>query len=411
MKTAIMGCGTVGAGVYDIITRDADVLLRGARGEAVEVKYILDIRPFDDPAKEAIRVTDISVIADDPEIGVVVETMGGLHPAFEFCMRCLNAGKSVVTSNKLLVAAKAEELFAAAKRNNVAFRFGASVCGGIPVIRSLFYGFAANEITGFAGILNGTTNFMLTKMINEGMTNAAALALAQRNGYAEKDPTDDIEGPDAARKTAILASVCFGSHIYPEQIHTEGITAVTAADVEYVNGANARIKLLGRAERLPDGRVFACVTPAVICEDELLARVDGVFNALRVRGSRVGEVLLYGPGAGRDATASAVVADILDCVRAPGFDATYCWENSGKTEVLPYGEYSAALYVRGYADGKNKAAAAIRERFDGVRFLTRENAPENELAFITEKRPERELRALLKELDGFTAANVIPLAE
>ena len=409
MKIAVMGCGTVGAGVYEIIKNDSAAYARAAHGETVEIKYILDIRAFADPEKEAIRVSDVNIIAEDPEIGLVVESMGGLHPAFEFCMQCLRAGKSVVTSNKLLVAAKGEELFAAAKKTNAAFRFGAAVCGGIPVIRTLFYGLGANEINSFAGILNGTSNFILTKMIRDGMTNAAALALAQKNGYAEKDPTDDIEGFDAARKTAILASVCFGSHIYPEQVHTEGVTAITAADVEYVNGINARIKLLGRAERLPENKIYACVSPAVISEDDLLAHVDGVFNALRVRGSRVGEVLLYGPGAGKDATASAVVADILDCVRAPGFDTAYCWENSGKNSVIPCGDYSVALYVRGYADAKNRAVAAIRERFDGIRFLTRENTPENELAFITDKRPERELRALLEELDGFTAANVIRL--
>ena len=411
MKIAIMGCGTVGTGVYEIVQKTPEVLKRGSRGEDVSVKYILDIREFDDSEKAALQVKDIDVIANDPEIGLAVEAMGGVHPAFEFCLKCLNAGKSVVTSNKLLVATKGEELFAAAKAHNAAFRFGAAVCGGIPVIRTLFYGLAANELTGFAGILNGTSNFILTKMIRDGMTNEAALKLAQANGYAEKDPTDDIMGFDAARKTAILCSVCFGRHIYPEEVHTEGVTAISAEDVAYVASMDARIKLLGRGEKQPGGKVYACVAPAVIGCSDLLSGVDGVFNALKVYGSRVGEVLLYGPGAGKDATASAVTADILDCVRAPGFDPAYCWENGTKNDVLPYDAYSTRLYVRGYAADKKTAVTAIRERFDGVSFLSRPNAPDNELAFVTDQRPERELTSLLAEIEGFAPANRIRVFE
>ena len=411
MKIAIMGCGTVGSGVYEIIKEKPETLLRGAAGEPLSVKYILDIKTFDDPEKTAIRITDIDILVNDPEVELAVEAMGGVHPAFDFCMKCLNAGKSVVTSNKQLVAQKGEELFAAAKKNNVSFRFGASVCGGIPVIRTLFYGLAANESTSFAGILNGTSNFILTKMIREKMSNTAALQLAQENGYAEKDPTDDIEGFDAARKTAILASVCFGSHIYPDEIHTEGITGIASEDVEYVSSMHAKIKLLGRGERMENGKIYACVAPAGISENELLASVEGVFNALRVRGSRVGEVMLYGPGAGKDATASAVVADILDCARHPGFDTAYYWKNGTKNSVLPYDEYETALYVRGFANDKKRAATEIRERFDNVKFLSRENAPENELAFVTEKRQEKALKALLSEISGFAAANVIRVLE
>lgn len=407
MKIAVMGCGTVGSGVYEIITDDAANYSRAANAEKIEVKYILDIRPLADPAMEAKRVTDLSVILADDEVKLVVEAMGGLKPAFEFCLRCLKAGKSVVTSNKLLVAEKAEALFKAAEEANVSFRFGAAVCGGIPVIRTLFYGLGANGITAFAGILNGTSNYILTKMIKEQATFAAALQQAQALGYAEKDPTDDVEGFDAARKTAILASICFGSHIYPAQVHTEGITAVSAEDVAYVAGEGARIKLLGRGEKLKNGKIYVITAPAVISDGELISGVDGVFNALKVKGSRVGEVLLYGPGAGKDATASAVVADVLDVVRHPGFDEAYRWENAAENTVLPYGEYCTALYVRGYAADRKRAVAAIRERFDGVKLLSRPNAPENEIAFITDKRPENALRADLESLDGFAAANVI----
>jgi homoserine dehydrogenase len=407
MKIAIMGCGTVGTGVYEIIKDDAAALTRGARGEKTEVKYILDIRAFSDPEKEAIRVSDIDLIAGDPEIGLVVESMGGLHPAFEFCMKCLRAGKSVVTSNKLLVAAKAEELFAAAKESGAAFRFGAAVCGGIPVIRTLFYGLAANRIDGFCGILNGTSNFILTKMIRENMSNAAALGLAQEYGYAEKDPTDDIGGADACRKTAILVSVCFGRHIYPEEILTEGITGISGEDVEYARAMGCRIKLLGRARRTEGGKIYACVSPAVLKESDLIANVDGVFNALKVRGSRVGEVMLYGPGAGKDATASAVVADILDCVRTPGFDAAYSWENGTKNDLIPCGEYETALYVRGCANDKNGLLSALRAFPGGAKVLSRPGAPENEAAFVTGVMKEDLLRAAVDALPGFTAQSVI----
>ncbi len=411
MKIAIMGCGTVGTGVYEIITHDVKNYARGAHGEKVEVKYILDIRPLADPEMEALRTSRIEDIVNDPEVQVVVESMGGLRPSFEFCMQCLNAGKSVVTSNKLLVAEKGESLFAAAKANNAAFRFGASVCGGVPVIRTLFYGLAANGINGFSGILNGTTNYVLTKMKAEGAGFDEALSRAQELGYAEKDPTDDVNGADAARKTAILASVCFGAHVYPARVHTEGITAISAEDVAYADAMNAKIKLIGRGERLPDGRVYVCVSPAVLKGSDILADVDGVFNALTIRGSRIGEVMFYGPGAGKDATASAVVADILDCLRAPGFDPAYCWENAADGGLLPYDAYETALYVRGAARDAKKAAAVLRERLGEITFLTRAGAPESEIAFVTGVKPEKELRALLSDIPGFETKNTIRIRE
>ena len=402
MKIAIMGCGTVGAGVFDIFQHHTQVLQRGSHGETVTVKYILDIKEFEDPEIRALQVRDIDIIANDPEIGLVVETMGGLHPAFDFCIRCLEKGKSVVTSNKLLVAAKGEDLFAAAKAHNAAFRFGASVCGGIPVIRTLFYGLAANELEGFIGILNGTSNFVLTKMFRDKMTYADALKLAQDNGYAEKDPTDDIEGFDAARKTAILCSVCFGRHIYPEQVHTEGISAITAADAAYVSGMGAKIKLLGFGGRLPYGRIAAGVAPAVIRCGDALADADGVMNGVKLFGSKVGEVMLFGPGAGRDATASAVAADVLDCARCPGFDSAYYWENGDGGNVIYLEEDYVSFYVRGRAADKKGAAERIKRRYPLVRFLIRDNAPEDELAFVTG--PEQYLRhnELLSGIDGFT---------
>ena len=410
MKIAIMGCGTVGAGVFDIIQHSPYVLGRGAAGKKISVKYVLDIKEFKDPEISALQIRDVDIIANDPEVELVVETMGGLHPAFDFCMKCLEKGKSVVTSNKLLVAAKGLELFAAAKAHNAAFRFGASVCGGIPVIRTLFYGMAANELEGFVGILNGTSNFVLTKMFRDHLSFEDALKQAQEKGYAEKDPTDDIEGFDAARKTAILCSVCFGRHVYPEQIHTEGISAITQADAAYAGTLNSKIKLLGFAGRLPYGQIAAGVAPAMIACDNPVAGVDGVLNAVRLFGNKVNEIMLTGPGAGREATASAVVADILDCARTPGFDPAYYWDREASDCVHYLEQDYVTFYVRGTAENKESVFGRIQRSIPGSRLLTRENAPENELAFITGYQWYGVLCEQLEHIEGFELAVKIRMA-
>lgn len=411
MKIAVMGCGIVGSGAVEIAEDLAALIAERCYEKEVEVKYILDIRDLSDKPYASKVIKDVDIIVNDPEIGVVVETMGGTEPAFTFCMKCMNAGKSVVTSNKQLVAEKAEELFAAAKKNNVCFRFGASVCGGIPVIRTLFTGMAADEIVSFAGILNGTTNFILTKMIAEKMSFEAALKLAQEKGYAEKDPTADIEGFDACRKTAILSSIAFGKHIRPEEIHTEGITAVTLEDAAYAEDYGAAIKLLGRAAKRPDGKINAIVSPVFVKKDTLISGVSGVFNALSVTGSKVGELMLYGQGAGKDATASAVMADVLDCIRDKGFTPVYSWKNGTGNDVCDYLGYETRLYIRGYAKNKNAAVSDIRESFGGVKVLSRENAPENEIAFVTGKEKEGALRETLAGLKDFAPASVIRIFE
>ncbi|MBR0536901.1 MAG: homoserine dehydrogenase [Clostridia bacterium] len=404
MKIALMGCGTVGRGVFETVRELSAVLGARCGRDCVEIKYILDKRTFGEPALDALTVRDVGIIAGDPEIEVVVEAMGGTHPAFEFCMACLQNGKSVVTSNKQLVAEKAETLFETAKKHNVQFRFGASVCGGIPVLRTMFYSMAGNEITGFAGILNGTTNFILTKMIREQASFDGALKQAQAHGYAEADPSDDIEGRDTCRKTAILASIAFGTHTDPSGIHTEGITGITAADAAYIDGAGSRIKLLGIGEKQPDGRIYTIVAPAVVPANRILADVEGVFNAVSLYGTKVGEIMLYGPGAGKDATASAVVADVLDCARTPGFDPVYSWETKQDGRLMPYQEKSLRLYVRGNAGDKAAALSDIREAFEDVTVLTRDNAPQNELAFITGKAPEKTLSSLLTQIRSFVPA-------
>ena len=349
MKIAIMGCGTVGGGVYNITVNSPELLERKC-GEPVEVKYILDLRDFKGESFEKLVVHDIDTIVTDPEVGVVAETMGGVEPAFTFCMKCLNAGKAVVTSNKQLVATKGVELFAAAKKNNVPFMFEASVCGGIPVINTLFSDLGANNIVKMAGILNGTTNFILTKMIEDGMSFDDALKIAQDKGYAEKDPTADVEGIDACRKICILASGAFGSHINPDGVSAEGITHISAEDVAAAEKLGYKIKLLGVCEKAENGKLFVLVSPHLVASDSMLAGVRGVNNALSVTGDSVGEVLLYGQGAGREATASAVTADILACVRDLDFAPHYSWGEEKEGLVLPAAERVCRFFVR---EGEN----------------------------------------------------------
>lgn len=411
MKIAVLGCGVVGSGVVEIAENKPELLASRCAGEEVAVKYILDIRDLSDRPYAGKVVRDIDVIANDPEVGVVVETMGGTEPAFTFCMKCLKAGKSVVTSNKELVANKAPELFAEARKNNVGFRFEAAVCGGIPVIDTMFSDLGANRIDGFSGILNGTTNFILTKMIKEKASFEQALKVAQEKGYAEKDPTADIEGLDACRKTCILSSIAFGTHFYPDEVYTEGITKITLEDVAYAADAGAKIKLLGRASRNEDGTVSAMVTPCFVPDECLLSGVEAVNNALLVRGDSVGQVILSGPGAGKEATASAVMGDVLACVRLKKNEDHYYWKEHKEGVVASQGENVTALYFRGYAKNAPSARDAVRETFDRVRFLKRENAPENELAFITNAAKEKELKELAENIRDFAPAACIRIFE
>ena len=312
MKIAVMGFGVVGSGVVKLIRKNAPVI-RENTGAFLEVKRILDIRAFDGSDFAPLMTKSFSDIEHDDEIEVVVETMGGLNPAFDFVSRCLKKKKHVVSSNKELVAQKGCELLALARENNVNFLFEASVGGGIPIIRPLSRCLAGNRIDAIAGILNGTTNFIMTKMIMERTDFSSALALAQKLGYAEKDPTADVEGLDACRKICILASLVFGNHIYPEKVHTEGITGITLADVELSERFGYVIKLIAQAKKLEDGKLYIIVSPALVSKESMLASVNDVFNACLVQGDMTGDILLYGKGAGSSATASAVVGDIIDC--------------------------------------------------------------------------------------------------
>lgn len=398
MDIAIMGYGVVGSGVAEVISLNGEKIAAKCGQDKVNVKYILDLRDFPGDVNEKKIVKDFNIILNDADVKLVVETMGGQHPAFEFVSSCLEAGKSVVTSNKELVAAKGDVLFKIAKANNVNFMFEASVGGGIPVIRPIDRCLAANEIEEVAGILNGTTNFILTMMIFNSMSFEDALRLAQENGYAEKDPTADIEGFDACRKICILASLCFGKHVFPESVYTEGITKITLEDVEYARAWGGVIKLLGRAKRVGD-RVSAMVSPAFVKNESILSGVNDVFNAILVRGNAVGDVCFYGRGAGKMATASAVVADVIDCLSHLEERKQFGWDDAVENYVVDCKDVETAYYIRAKGD-KVFALKAAEEIFGDISVLTRENAPEDEFAFVTVRDKEGVLDSKLAKLEN-----------
>ena len=367
-QIAVMGHGVVGSGVVEVFYKNRKSIEKRA-GKEMEIKYILDLRDFPGLSYSDKFIKDFDTIVNDADIKVVVEVMGGLHPAFEYVKRCLEAGKSVVTSNKELVAEKGAELLAIAKSRNVNFLFEASVGGGIPIIRPLNQCLAANEIDEIAGILNGTTNFILTKMIREGMAFADALKLAQELGYAEKDPTADVEGIDACRKICILASIAFGKHIYPEHVYTEGISKITLEDVAYAEAWGGVIKLIGRTKRDENGKVTIMVSPAMVSHESQLASVSDVFNGILVRGDATGDVVFYGKGAGKLPTASAVVADVIDCVKNWGVYKSPFWVEEEDDGVLDYLQTEIAFYLRIKCDNKEKALQKAKELFGEVEEL------------------------------------------
>lgn len=394
MKVAVMGYGTVGSGVVEVIEAHSNTIPKKIGGESLEVSHILDLRDFPGDPHEALFTKDFNDILNDPEVKIVAETMGGVNPAFDFTMKLLKAGKSVVTSNKELVAQKGLELLQAAEESGSNYLFEASVGGGIPIIRPLTQCLAANNIEGVAGILNGTTNFILTMMIEKDMSFDEALKIAQEKGYAEKDPAADVEGHDACRKVCILASLAFGKHVYPSQVETEGITNITLEDVSYINSANGVIKLLGQIKYIDDNRIAAFVSPAVVYNGSQLASVKDVFNAILVRGDAVGDVCFYGPGAGKLPTASAVVADIIDCAKHTERKKIFGWGAGDEDYVVDYkSTIKMPFYVRAKA-GCND----ITGRFADVKFLSRQGQPSDEVAFITDIMTENDLADKLKDI-------------
>ena len=345
-KVAIMGYGTVGSGVYDIIKTNSDKLSRSANGESVDIKYILDIRDFDDHPEKELFTKEFNDILNDDEVSVVAEVMGGLHPAYEFTKSLLEAGKSVVTSNKELVATYGTELLEIARGKNVNYFFEASVGGGIPIIRPMHQCLTANNILKIAGILNGTTNYILDQMIRKGKTFETALKDAQNNGFAERNPAADIEGHDACRKIAILASLASGKMIDYNDIDTDGITNITLDDVKYAAAMDSVIKLIGYAQFDENGKVYSIVSPMVIKNSSPLAGVDGVFNAIMVTGDCVGDVMFYGKGAGKLPTASAVVADVVDAVKHSDRSKKIFWEKPTENIMADIDSKKFEYFVR-----------------------------------------------------------------
>lgn len=374
IKIAVMGYGTIGSGVVEVLETNRDSIAKRV-GEEVEVKYVLDLRDFPgDPIEKKI-VHDYKEIAADEEVKIVVETMGGVEPAFTFVKTMLEAGKSVTTSNKALVAEKGAELIAIAKEKKANFMFEASVGGGIPIIRSINACLTADKIEEITGILNGTTNYMLTKMSNEGSEFDDVLKDAQAKGYAEKDPTADVEGYDACRKIAILTSLVAGQQVDFEKIHTEGITKVSAVDFKYAKKMGKSIKLLATSKKTGDS-YSAMVAPHLLAPEHPLYSVNDVFNAVFVHGNVLGDAMFYGSGAGKLPTASAVVADVVDMAKHLGKNIPVEWS----TEELALEDYKNTekqFFVRTSVD-----EAAVKDVFGDVTFVKADGVA-GETGFVT----------------------------
>ena len=398
--TAIMGHGVVGSGVAEILL-DNNNLINTKIKDQIDVKYILDLRDFDSLPYSDKFIKDFNIIANDEDVKIVVEVMGGVNPAYDFVKRLLLAGKSVVTSNKELVAAKGAELLAIANQNNVNFLFEASVGGGIPILRPIAQCLAANEITEIKGILNGTTNYILNKMIVDNMDFDAALSLAQEMGFAEKNPAADIEGHDACRKICILASLGFGKHVYPEQVKTEGITNITLTDVEYADSFDCAIKLIGSTKKLNDGKITASVKPMLVSRSHILSDVDGVFNAIMVSGDAVGDVMFYGKGAGKMPTASAVVADVIDCAKHLHARKYVDWVD-GSTDYVVNPDEKVRLYVYIQSDDYDMLCNEFSNHFTDNTWHIK-NDFKKEIAFITNEDYES---ALMEKINSIKCDTV-----
>ncbi|MCL2856885.1 MAG: homoserine dehydrogenase [Oscillospiraceae bacterium] len=392
INIAVLGHGVVGSGVVQLLEKNRESISRKA-GADICVKKILDLREFPGLPYAEKFCTNFGEILADPEIRVVVEVMGGTHPAYDYAASALKAGKSVVTSNKELVAAKGHELLRLAGETGQNFLFEASVGGGIPIIRPLHQCLGANEIDEIVGILNGTTNFILTKMIREGMGFGDALGIAQELGYAEKDPTADIEGHDTCRKICILASLAFGSHVYPTSVDTRGITQISAEDVCYAQSIGRVIKLLGHARKIGD-KCEIWVGPAMIERDSPLAGVEDVFNGILVRGDATGDVVFYGKGAGGLPTASAVISDIIDCVTAEGTIVSLHWAGADDSKLAKPGELPTTRYLRCKGKGFDTVECVLGK----VNPLHRPDKPDDELAFIAPAMSGSELEQKLSQL-------------
>ena len=392
INISVLGYGTVGSGVVEVLSMNQESISQKA-GNEINVKYVLDLRDFPgDPIQEKV-VHDFSIIANDPEVQIVVETMGGTKPAYDFVKEALEKGKSVCTSNKELVAKHGAELLAIAKENKVNFLFEASVGGGIPIIRPLNQSLTADEIDEITGILNGTTNYILTKMSTEGSDFDTVLKDAQAKGYAERNPEADVEGYDACRKIAILTSLAYGMQVDYEDIYTEGITKITDKDITYAKTLGASIKIFGTSKKV-DKKVYAMVAPMMINGEHPLYSVNDVFNGIFVHGNMLGDVMFYGKGAGKLPTASAVVADVVDAAKHLGTNIMTIWSKE-KLELADIQDAKQKFFVRlsgSKADNEEK----VNELFGTV--TTVDAGFVDEYAFITEEVTEKDFADKAKSL-------------
>lgn len=377
IHVAVLGYGTVGSGVVEVIeNNNAEVSVKA--GEEMHVKYILDLRDFPGDPYEDRVVHDFQMILEDEEVSVICEVMGGVGAAYQFTRQALEAGKSVCTSNKELVAKHGAELLEIAKKRNCSYMFEASVGGGIPIIRPINKALTAEKLEDISAILNGTTNYILTKMEKEGADYGETLKRAQELGYAERNPEADVEGHDACRKIAILSSLMVGKNVSAEKIYTEGITKITPADFVYANAVGMTIKLLASSRADEHGRVTAMVAPAMISREHPLSVVNDVYNGVFVKGNMLGDVMFYGRGAGKLPTASAVVSDVIDCARHIGRSSIVCiWERE-EAELEDISGTERAFFIRAAADARE----AVEATFPGGRCLTVEGRKED-FGFLT----------------------------
>jgi len=388
IQVAVMGYGTVGSGVVEVIEKNKEEINKKS-GEEIEIKYILDLREFPGDPYENKVVHDVEQILNDPEVKIICETMGGIKPAYDFTKRALQAGKSVCTSNKELVAAHGPELIKIAHENKCNYLFEASVGGGIPIIRPLNYSLTAEKVDAITGILNGTTNYILSKMEKEGAGFDETLKEAQEKGYAERNPEADVEGYDACRKIAILSSLMCGKNVKYQDIYTEGITGITKADFVYAHACGKTIKLLARSWE-EEGKFYAMVAPFMISKAHPLFMVDGVFNAVCVHGNMLGDSMYYGRGAGKLPTASAVVSDVVDCARHIG-KVIMCFWDPEDVALTGIEEARGRFFVRVGADKESKALQVFEQAS-----VIEADVP-GEFAFITEEMTEGEFNQKAEE--------------
>ena len=400
IQAAVLGYGTVGSGVVEVIEKNADMVGRNA-GEEIHVKYILDLRDFPGDPHEKEVIHDFKQIIEDDEVKIVCETMGGVGAAYEFTKQALAAGKSVCTSNKELVAAHGPELLALAKEHNCNYLFEASVGGGIPIIRPIKDALTAERIEAITGILNGTTNYILTKMEKEGADFESVLKLAQDKGYAERNPEADVEGHDACRKIAILSSLMTGKNVDYQKIYTEGITKITARDFAYAGAMGMSIKLLALSREMGE-ETLAMVAPFLISEESPLHMVSGVFNAIMVKGNMLGDSMFYGRGAGKLPTASAVVADVVDCARHIG-ETLMCFWDAEEAALMSIDDVERKFFFRAKAGNSERLKKFFGE---GLQEISLSGVTE-ETGYVTGVMKEKEFAALYEQLADITVGSRI----